>query len=273
MAFALGPKALAAGYRLATYDTTGSTSTEALAWGTLGDPGRLWIVAGEQTAGHGRRGRAWQTPRGNLAASLLIVRPEKCTKSATLGFAAGLALESAIRACGPTIGVRIGLDAASGDDVRLALKWPYDVLLDGAKIAGILLEAVTRQGAHTNVVIGIGVNVRHAPEGIPYPVTSLAECGAKLDAETLFSALAEAWVDQESLWAEGSGFPAIRDHWLQRAAGLGAPIAVRIGEDVLSGTFETIDDDGRLIVRAGDGSSHAVSAGEVHFGAAATAVH
>src|SRR5689334_19763843 len=101
MAFALGPKARAAGYRLAAYDAIGSTSTEAFAWATLGDAGKLWVVAREQTAGHGRRGRAWQTPAGNLAASLLIVRPAQSAASATLGFCAGLALETAIRVAAP----------------------------------------------------------------------------------------------------------------------------------------------------------------------------
>jgi BirA family biotin operon repressor/biotin-[acetyl-CoA-carboxylase] ligase len=233
----------------------------------------LWVVTSEQTAGHGRRGRTWETPRGNLAASLLIVQPQTGSSAATLGFAAGLALESAIRAVAPSVGVRIGLDGASGDGVRLALKWPNDVLLDGAKVAGILLEAVTRPGSRNSVVIGIGVNVRHAPQGMPYPVTSLVDCGADLEAETLFTALAEAWVDQEVLWAEGRGFPAIRGNWLQRASGVGGPIVVSVGGDVLRGTFETIDDEGRLIVRAGDGSARAVSAGEVHFGAAATVGH
>jgi BirA family biotin operon repressor/biotin-[acetyl-CoA-carboxylase] ligase len=103
MPFALGPKAFAAGYRLATYDMIGSTSTEAAAWAMLGDPGRLWVVAEEQTAGHGRRGRPWQTPKGNLAASLLLVHPGGGTAPATLGFAAGLALESAIRTTAPAL--------------------------------------------------------------------------------------------------------------------------------------------------------------------------
>ena len=93
---------------------------------------------------------------------------------------------------------------------------------------------------------------------------------ATISAETLFTALGEAWVEQEALWDEGRGFAAIRGEWLQHAAGLGAPIAVSVGGDVYRGTFETIDDDGRLIVRATDGSSRAVSAGEVYFGAAAT---
>ena len=106
-------------------------------------------------------------------------------------------------------------------------------------------------------MIGIGVNVRHAPEGMPYPATSLADCGAEVTAETLFTALAEAWVDQERSGTSGRGFAAIRGHWLERAAGLGAPIAVQLGDEVVRGIFETIDDEGRLIVRAADGSSRA----------------
>jgi BirA family biotin operon repressor/biotin-[acetyl-CoA-carboxylase] ligase len=155
---------------------------------------------------------------------------------------------------------------------RLRLKWPNDVLIDAAKVAGILLEAATVPGGPTNVAIGFGINVRHYPNALPYPATSLAACGAEVTAENLFAALAEAWVEQEVLWNGGRGFEAIRDRWLRRAAGLGAPIAVRIGEEVYRGTFETIDGDGRLIVRAPDGKAHPVSAGEVHFGAAATAV-
>jgi BirA family biotin operon repressor/biotin-[acetyl-CoA-carboxylase] ligase len=257
MAFALGPKALAAGFRLAAYETVGSTSTEALERASAGDPGKLWVVAKEQTAGPGRRGRPWQTRPGNLAASLLMIQSGPSAAAARLGFVAGLALESAIRAALPSIR-------------RLRLKWPNDVLIDGAKVAGILLEAVT-QNERTSVVVGIGVNVASAPPGLPYPVTFLGEHGAGVSVEALFAALAEAWVEQEKRWNGGRGFGAIRERWLECAAGLGAPIAVRIGDDLYRGTFETIDDEGRLVVRAGDGSARAVSAGDVHFGAVSTA--
>jgi BirA family biotin operon repressor/biotin-[acetyl-CoA-carboxylase] ligase len=270
MAFELGPRASAAGYRLAEFETISSTSTEALALAAIGDPGRLWVVAKEQTAGHGRRGRAWQTPAGNLAATLLIVQHERLTNAATLGFVAGLALESAIRTTLPSIGIKIGLDGASSSVGRLALKWPNDVLFDGAKVAGILLEAVTSSSRQHSLVIGIGVNVRHTPQGVPYPATSLFEHGGDIRPEDLFTALAESWVDQVTLWNEGHGFATVRDLWLERAAGVGAPIAVKSGEEVYRGTFETIDDNGRLIVRAADGSSRAISAGDVHFGVAAT---
>lgn len=271
MAFDLGAKARAAGYRLVEYEAIGSTSTEALAWAALGDPGRLWVVANQQTAGHGRRARSWQTPKGNLAASLLLVRSAQFPLSATLGFAAGLALEAAIRKVAPSFGVTVGLDAASEMAARLALKWPNDVLCGEAKIAGILLEAVTISSERHSLVVGIGVNVSIAPEGLPYPATSLADHGVDVTAEKLFEALADAWVEQEALWDDGHGFPGIRREWLRRAAGLGKPIAVKIGEDVISGTFETIDDEGRMILRAGDGSSRAITAGEVHFGGVATA--
>jgi BirA family biotin operon repressor/biotin-[acetyl-CoA-carboxylase] ligase len=273
MEFALGPQALAAGYRLAPFETIGSTSTEARARAGAGDPGRLWVVAAAQTAGHGRRGRPWETAKGNLAASLLMPQHASAGHGATLGFAAGLALENAIRACAPQVALKLAFDGADGPERRLRLKWPNDVLVDGAKLAGILLEAVSMPGGSNSVVIGIGVNVRHAPEGLPYAATSLAACGAELNAAQLFEALAEAWVEQELLWDGGRGFAILRKNWLECAAGLGAPIAVRLGEDVLRGIFETIDEEGRLVVRGADGALRKVSAGEVHFGVAATAVN
>ncbi len=267
MTFALAPRAQAGGYRLAAFDTIGSTSAEALERARAGDPGRLWVVAREQTAGHGRRGRPWQTARGNLAASLLLTVPAGQPKSATLGFAAGLALADAISACAPDIALKMALDDAAGPVGRLRLKWPNDVLVDGAKVAGILLEAVSGAG----VVVGVGVNVERAPEGVPYPATSLAACGTKVTSEELFMALSAAWVEQEQLWDCGRGFPVIRQNWLSHAAGLGSPIAVSVGGETFRGAFETIDEEGRLVVRAADGSARSIAAGDVHFGLAATA--
>ncbi|HWT31889.1 MAG TPA: biotin--[acetyl-CoA-carboxylase] ligase [Propylenella sp.] len=270
MDFALGPEATASGYRLAAYTTIGSTSTEAMVRARAGDPGRLWVASKAQTAGHGRRGSAWQTASGNLAASLLLIVPAEQARSATLGFAAGLALDQAIRVAAPKVALRLAVDGVDGEEARLRLKWPNDVLVDGAKVAGILLEAVTMRGGVTAVVIGIGVNVLHAPEDLPYPATSLAACGADVTAEQLFTALAEAWVAQAELWDEGRGFFAVRRRWLERAAGLGAPIAVRLGEAVVRGTFETIDEEGMLVVRTPEGAARKIASGEVHFGAAAT---
>lgn len=274
MTFALGPGAQAAGYRLAAYDTIGSTNAEAMARAHAGDPGRLWIVSGEQTAGRGRRGRAWATERGNLAASLLSVFDPAPEVPATLGFVAGLALIDALQAAAATLRLSPALDGGSlAGEVRgrFALKWPNDLLLDGAKLAGILLEGVAVAPGRQAIVVGIGVNVRQAPAGTPYAATSLAEAGVAVTAEALFSALAEAWVGYAKIWQEGRGFAAIRDAWLARAAGLGAPIAIDMGGSMRRGTFETIDESGRLVVRGRDGTMDTITAGDVHFGVAMTA--
>jgi len=260
MAFALAPEAIAAGYRLLAFDTIGSTNEEAAARGRAGETGPLWIVSPHQSGGRGRRGGSWQTPSGNLAASLLVTVEAPPAVAATLGFVAGLTLAQALdRCCGHVIGAG-----------RFLLKWPNDVLADGAKLSGILLETEQRADRSRFLVVGIGVNTAHAPQGVPYPATSLAALGYQVSAETLFEALSAEWVALMDLWAGGRGFPAIRQRWLQRAAGLGRDIRVKTGQESLRGTFETLDDTGRLVVRLGDGSTRLVTAGDVHFGIAAT---
>jgi BirA family biotin operon repressor/biotin-[acetyl-CoA-carboxylase] ligase len=271
MAFALGREAVAAGYRLAAFDEIGSTNAEALARARAGDEGRLWVVSDRQTAGRGRRGSRWSTERGNLAASLLAVVSADASIAATLGFVAGIALDAALRRAAPEVVASIALDGAAGAGGRLALKWPNDVLLDGAKLAGILLEAERTPDGRMAVVVGIGVNVRHAPADLPYPAASLAGLGSAATAETLFEALSDGWCAAAAAWDEGRGFAAVRTQWLARASGLGGAVAVRLGGEVARGVFETIDEAGRLVVRTDDGGRRAISAGEVHFGAAATA--
>lgn len=270
MEFRLGRAATAAGHRLFGYDTVGSTNAEALSHARAGDPGRAWFVSAAQSAGRGRRGRSWATPPGNLAATHLVVTSDPPERAAMLGFVAGLALVEALAAVAPGVRAGVALDAATAGADRFALKWPNDVLADGAKLAGILLEAELLGDGRRAVAVGIGVNVAHAPEGLPYPATSLAALGATADAAALFEALAEAWVPRAEALAAG-GFAAIRADWLAHASGLGGPAAVRLGERVLSGTFETIDDGGRLVLREPSGRSATVTAGDVHFGVAATA--
>ena len=254
--FRLSPRAGAAGFRLRAFDSIGSTSTEAMALARDGDPGPLWVVSAHQTAGRGRRGAAWATPPGNLAASLARRTDLPASACATLGFVAGLALAQALES------------VASG--VAPALKWPNDVLAGGAKLAGILLESEALGDARI-VVVGIGVNVVAAPQGLPYPATSLRALGCAASAPDLFEALSDAWIEVEALWDEGRGMDAVRRLWLARAAGVGGPVAVRVNSAVARGVFETIDEAGRLLVRRSDGTLAAIAAGEVHFGAAATA--
>lgn len=269
MGFELGPVAAAAGYQLLAFDRIGSTNAEAQTRARAGAEGPLWVVAGEQTAGRGRRGRPWETPSGNLAASLLLTVDMPQPKAATLGFVAGLALNEAVAKVAPGIAVKVGVDGLDEPRSRLTLKWPNDVLADGAKLAGILLE-VEPCGDRLDVVIGLGINVAAAPSGLPYPVTALRELGSSSTAEDLFAALSDAWVRFHRIWNGGEGLPEIRELWLAQAAGLGAPVAVRLGETVLRGKFETLDEEGRLIVLTEEGDRRIVTAGEVHFGAAAS---
>tara|TARA_R110002020_G_scaffold26365_1_gene85211 strand:+ start:15281 stop:16111 length:831 start_codon:yes stop_codon:yes gene_type:complete len=271
--FTLGFKARAAGYRLRAFDSIGSTNAEALAAAASGDPGGIWFAARQQTAGRGRRGRPWESPHGNLAATLLIVPDCDPTLSATLGFVAGVSLSRALSVVLPDGLVRIGVDGADGQDgrSRIALKWPNDVLADGAKLSGILLEAHRLPDGRQAIAIGIGVNVVAAPQGLPYPATSLQELGVPRQAEDVFVALSDAWTESFSLWDDGRGIDAVLTHWRASAAGIGAPVAVNQDGAVLRGIFESIDDVGRLIVRAEDDRLIAITAGDVHFGATASA--
>lgn len=270
MAFHLAPTAASEGFRLEAHDTVGSTNALALDHARAGDPGRLWIVARKQESGRGRRGRAWETPHGNLAASLLLIDNGDLKTAATLGFVAGLALSDALDAVVPAGRIAIGLDAAAHGRTRFELKWPNDVLASGAKLAGILLESTALGQDRFAIAVGIGVNVVAHPEGLPYPATSLRQLGAACDAETLFLALSDAWSANARLWAEGRGLSAVRRRWLERAAGLGGEVAVRIDGSVVRGTFETIDEDCRFVVRDKSGRLLTIAAGDVHFGAVAS---
>lgn len=254
MGFALGPLAAEAGHHLIVHDRLDSTNSEALRLARSGERGPLWILAREQTAGRGRRGREWVSAKGNLAASLLFVSPVTPAVAATLGFAASLAVHEAC--------------SALAADVAFALKWPNDVLACGGKVAGLLLESEA-QGPVLSVVIGFGLNLASAPQGMPFPAQSLRALGCTVTAEDAFARLSDAWVSWAGLWNEGRGFDVIRRAWLARAAGIGQSISVRTGERVDTGIFETLDDEGRLILRKADGMVRVVSAGDVYFGDAA----
>jgi BirA family biotin operon repressor/biotin-[acetyl-CoA-carboxylase] ligase len=265
MKFALGPRATSAGYRLAAFDQIGSTNAEAMARARAGERGPIWFVTPEQTAGRGRRQRAWIAPRGNLASSILEVMDVPPATAATLGFAAGLALEGALRQLSVEANLRRG-----SDSLKFALKWPNDVLMGGEKLAGILLEAEAVAAGRLAVVVGIGTNVIAAPEGTPTPATSLAALGVHVGAEELFAALSDAWVEFRGIWDNGKGFAEIRRLWLERAAGLGDPVAIQTGNATVAGTFDTIDEAGCLIVRTAEGKLLPIAAGEVYFGSAAS---
>jgi len=155
--------------------------------------------------------------------------------------------------------------------MKYQLKWPNDVLAGRQKLAGILLEAEAVADNRLAVVVGIGTNVVAAPEGTPSPATSLAALGVHIGAEELFAELSDAWAEFRGIWDDGRGFGEIRRLWLERAAGLGQPVAIQTGATAIEGTFDTIDEQGCLIVRKADGNRVPISAGDVYFGSAASA--
>ncbi|WP_137044668.1 biotin--[acetyl-CoA-carboxylase] ligase [Pseudolabrys sp. FHR47] len=243
-----------AGVRHIAFDSLGSTNAEALARARAGERGPLWITAAVQETGRGRRGREWASPAGNLYASLLLTDPAPQAVASQLSFVAALALHDAVA------------EGASQLGPLLKVKWPNDLLLGGAKIAGILIEA--ESGPPFATVIGMGVNCASHPADTAYPATDLATAGANVTSEALLRGLARAIQTRLAQWDRGQGFAAIRSAWLRRAAGLGQDIRVRLPEREFSGIFDGLDETGRLLVRGEDGVT-AVTAGEVFgFGAA-----
>lgn len=251
--------ALPSGFRRQNHDSLPSTNAEAFNRARAGEPGGLWITAGEQTAGRGRRGRVWSTGKGNLAASLLLIDPAPSPVAATISFVAGVALhQSAIDVAGPALAE------------RLSLKWPNDLLLDSHKVAGILVEGEKLARGPFAVVIGIGVNCASHPEieGATYPASDFTARGTPIEPEVLFDRLAARMEDEIKRWDAGTGFATIRSAWLTRSRGLGETIRVNLSGRSLEGRFEDLDETGRLILRRDDGRREVLSAGDVSFAAA-----
>ena len=237
-----------AGVRHISYETLGSTNAEALARARAGERGPLWISALSQSAGRGRRGSTWVSAPGNLFATLLLSEPSAPKFTPQLSFVAALALHDAIGECAPQTGP------------LLKVKWPNDLLLNGAKLAGILIEG--ESDPTFSVAIGIGVNCAAHPSDTAFPATDLAAAGALVTPTQVLAVLSAAMMKRIDQWQRGQGFAAIRADWLKRAAGLGQDIRVRLPERELSGRFEGLDEAGRLLLQ-GPGGVTTVTAGEV----------
>jgi len=238
-----------AGYRRKDYAELDSTNEEVRRLAEAGEKGPLWISATRQSAGRGRRGRAWNTGEGNLAATLLL-RPEASRAiTGQLSFAAALAAAEMVQHFAP--------------DAAVTVKWPNDVLAEGRKIAGILLEgALDAQGGW--LAIGIGVNLAHHPEGLAFPASSLPQLGiAPPSCDAALTVLAVRFAHWYDAWMR-YGFETLRKAWLGRASGLGAPITARLPNETRQGVFEGVDASGALLLNE-QGHVRAIAAGEVFF--------
>ena len=237
---------------LATVDSTNAEAARLAP--SLSGP--VWILAGEQTAGRGRRARSWASPRGNFHATLVMKPTEPLDMVALRSFAAALALRDAFI-------------AVTGLPNAFALKWPNDVLLNGGKIAGILLESAGSGKVISHLAIGMGVNLIAAPDasqvepGALPPVSLLAETGHRIAPETFLAHLAPAYAKWESIFTT-QGFAPLRAEWLTHAARLGDTIRARTGTATHEGRFETIDDTGALVLHTASGRK-TIPAAEVFF--------
>lgn len=236
--------------RIATFETIDSTNAEAHRRATAGERGPLWIMAGRQEAGRGRSGRTWASPPGNFSATLLMT-PEGAAPAHyhQLSFVSGLAAWDALAACG-------------ADQQRLQLKWPNDLMIDGAKLGGILVES-SRFAGNDVIMIGIGINLVVAPEIEDRSVTHLAADGPVVVPETLLHALSPGMTRWLATWDGGRGFEAIRSAWQARAHPPGQALSVKGHAREYRGTFEGLGPDGRLEMIGEDGARLSLDHGDV----------
>ncbi len=240
--------------RIARFAEIDSTNAEAARRAASGDHGPLWILAGRQNAGRGRSGRSWATPEGNLAATLLFSPQAQPAEAALYAFAAGVALAEASAQILPPELVR--------------LKWPNDLLVNGGKASGLLLESAG--GGFGKPVswlaVGMGVNLAHAPE-IPearFPPVRLNDYADEpVEPEAFLTRVALSF-ENWALRLATEGFAPLRKAWLGWAAGLGGPVVARAGEETYEGIFEGLDEQGALMLRQ-DAGLRRVAAADVHF--------
>lgn len=234
-------------------DETPSTNAEARMRAETGDAGPLWIMARRQTAGRGRRGRAWETGAGNLAATLLCVTAKPPAEAAQISFIAALSVAELA-------------DSAMAQPLA-QLKWPNDVLVQGRKISGILVESGLRPDGALWLAVGIGINLQTPPDAAERPAAAIADFdGAQaLSQDEALARLSVRMADGMALW-EREGFAPIAKAWTARAYGLDGACTARLGHETVEGIAEGLDPDGSLRLRLVDNSVRRISAGDVFFG-------
>ncbi len=227
-----------------TVAETGSTNADMIALARSGVEEGVWLRAERQTQGRGRHGRAWSSPTGNLYASTIVRLRASDPPAPTLALVAAVALEECVSAY------------LKGEALRL--KWPNDLLLDGAKLSGILLER-----ADAAVVIGIGVNLADRPDLPDRRTTSLAEHGVTVDPAEFVETLAATFARWIGRW-RGEGLAPVRARWLERAHPPGTALSAASAEGgTVEGLFDGLDRDGALILRLADGTRRVIHAGDV----------
>lgn len=243
------------GYGRRVLPEVGSTMEEAARIAPeLGGP--EWVLGLRQTKGRGRRGRPWADPGGNFSATL-VLWPE------------GSAPEAALRSFVMSLALYDACVAVTDEAEAFTLKWPNDVLLNGGKLAGILLESAAMPGRRAPLLIGVGVNLAACPSaqevepGGLRPIALKGETGVEVAPEGFLESLARAFAGYEAQF-RSHGFEPIRRAWLARAARLGEEITARTAKDSHTGRFETVDAAGHLVLSTAQGRL-AIPAADVFF--------
>jgi len=233
------------------FEECDSTNARAATLAIAGEQGPLWVVAGAQSAGRGRRGRAWTSETGNLYASLMFRPHIRAQDMAALPFIVALAVRDAF----VTLGVPENL---------VQCKWPNDILICGRKASGVLIESSARHGGFLDyVIIGIGMNLMHFPDDAAFGATSLRHAtGREVTVKEAVSVLAEKLYDRINAW-QVDDFKAVADEWTQHSWGLGQKRELRTHDETFTATLLGLSDDGALIARLDDGLEKRLYAGDV----------
>ncbi|MFM9941927.1 MAG: biotin--[acetyl-CoA-carboxylase] ligase [Hyphomicrobiaceae bacterium] len=243
---------------LVMLDVVDSTNAEAQRRAASGERGPLWICARAQSQGRGRSGRSWGSPQGSLAATLLFCPTAPLSILPELALVAGVATADAIGSLLPR------------PATTLRIKWPNDILLDVAKVSGILVESALF-GRDQVAFVGIGINIADKPDIPDRAITSLAEHGVSTTPDAFAPRLAGAMANRLSQWHHGAGFAAIRTAWLERAGPPGQEMSVNTGKGIATGTFAGLDTDGALLLQDAMGRRQRFTFGDVSHGAPAKA--
>ncbi|MDX2157430.1 MAG: biotin--[acetyl-CoA-carboxylase] ligase [Hyphomicrobiaceae bacterium] len=245
---------LPVGWRAASFEEIDSTNSEALRRAASGERGPLWITARFQSKGRGRSGRSWTSAEDSLAATLLLEPGCSSQDLPQLSLVAGVAAHDAIAGVLPAEG-----------RARTRLKWPNDVLIDGAKVTGILVES-SILGSCLIAVIGTGINVSAAPALEGRATMSLRQCGASVNSGAMSIRLAQALARWIGEWQGGRRFDRVRSAWLERAGSLGEPMSIRVTGERIAGRFAGLDTDGALLLDTGRGRPRRFTFGDVALG-------
>jgi BirA family transcriptional regulator, biotin operon repressor / biotin---[acetyl-CoA-carboxylase] ligase len=229
------------------YPTIDSTNLEARRLFDAGERGPLFLLADEQTAGKGRLDRSWASAKGNCYSTLILPLNSEITAVPQIGFVVALAVADVVREHG----------------VEAKLKWPNDVLINGAKVAGIICEVLSSNPL--TVAIGCGINVAHAPLFLAYPATCLVAEGATVTRDDVFASYGLALGTWLTIWNNGQNFAAIRTAWMNLAIGIGETISMRNADQHLTGNFEAITEQGAVMLKPPHGPPHILHAGDMHI--------